>query len=314
MTTTDEHFGLLGALATSGRAGSSSSRPSPDAIRAAVTPRTRLLALSQVIWTTGRILPVRELREETGHPRARRRCPVGGRDPRRCGRIRLPHDLRSEVALRAGLDRGARRRRSGAPESLGTELLLAGRATSRTGSSSRSPARPASTPAGGPRRRSRACWRRSTAARPGPSTMPPPSPSAAASSSPAGSGRVEVVSPAEGERSTLVAFRPAGEPAEIVEALYDAGVARARDPGHRPDPRLLRLVDLGRRSRPPARRRCPRDARGLLSLRRCPLRDLRPRPRRDRLPLRRRAGRRRAGRGRRRPPTGAISPSATRRR
>ncbi len=35
---------------------------------------------------------------------------------------------------------------------------------------------------------------------------------------------VEVVSPAEGERSTLVAFRPAGEPAEIVEALYDAGV------------------------------------------------------------------------------------------
>ena len=40
----------------------------PDAIRAAVTPRTRLLALSQVTWTTGRILPVRELREETGIP------------------------------------------------------------------------------------------------------------------------------------------------------------------------------------------------------------------------------------------------------
>ena len=33
-----------------------------------------------------------------------------------------------------------------------------------------------------------------------------------------------MVSPAEAERSTLVAFRPAGEPAEIVEALYDADV------------------------------------------------------------------------------------------
>jgi L-cysteine/cystine lyase len=35
---------------------------------------------------------------------------------------------------------------------------------------------------------------------------------------------VEVVSPAEGERSTLVAFRPAGEPAKVVEALHNAGV------------------------------------------------------------------------------------------
>ena len=42
--------------------------PEPDAIRAAVTPRTRLLALSQVIWTTGRVLPVLELRAETGIP------------------------------------------------------------------------------------------------------------------------------------------------------------------------------------------------------------------------------------------------------
>ena len=33
-----------------------------------MTPRTRLLALSQVLWTTGRVLPVRELREATGIP------------------------------------------------------------------------------------------------------------------------------------------------------------------------------------------------------------------------------------------------------
>jgi L-cysteine/cystine lyase len=33
-----------------------------------VTPRTRLLAVSQVLWTNGRALPVRELRAETGVP------------------------------------------------------------------------------------------------------------------------------------------------------------------------------------------------------------------------------------------------------
>ena len=33
-----------------------------------MTPRTKLLALSQVLWTTGRVLPVRELRETTGIP------------------------------------------------------------------------------------------------------------------------------------------------------------------------------------------------------------------------------------------------------
>jgi len=67
VTTTDEHFGLLGPLSTSG-ARVVVVDPEPDAIRAAVTPRTRLLALSQVLWTTGRVLPVRELRAETGIP------------------------------------------------------------------------------------------------------------------------------------------------------------------------------------------------------------------------------------------------------
>jgi L-cysteine/cystine lyase len=39
-----------------------------DAIKAQVTPRTRLLALSHVIWTTGQVMPVHELRSETGLP------------------------------------------------------------------------------------------------------------------------------------------------------------------------------------------------------------------------------------------------------
>jgi L-cysteine/cystine lyase len=67
VTTTDEHFGLLGPLHTSG-VRVIVVPPDPDAVAAAVTARTRLLALSQVLWTTGQLLPVRELRERTGLP------------------------------------------------------------------------------------------------------------------------------------------------------------------------------------------------------------------------------------------------------
>ena len=67
VTTTDEHFGLLGPL------GASPARvvvvePDPDAILAAVTSRTRLIATSQVLWTTGAVLPLAELRERSGVP------------------------------------------------------------------------------------------------------------------------------------------------------------------------------------------------------------------------------------------------------
>jgi L-cysteine/cystine lyase len=67
VTTDDEHFGLLGALHASGarvRVAQIRARP-PDAALAAVEAeigeRTRLIALSHVTWTTGRILPVAEL-------------------------------------------------------------------------------------------------------------------------------------------------------------------------------------------------------------------------------------------------------------
>jgi L-cysteine/cystine lyase len=67
VTTTDEHFGLLGALGAS-KARVVVADPDRASILAAVTPHTRLLALSHVLWTTGRVLPVRELRAETGIP------------------------------------------------------------------------------------------------------------------------------------------------------------------------------------------------------------------------------------------------------
>jgi L-cysteine/cystine lyase len=67
VTTSDEHFGLIGPAYASG-AQVVVAPPDADAIVAAVTPRTRLLAVSQVLWTTGQVLPVRELRERTGLP------------------------------------------------------------------------------------------------------------------------------------------------------------------------------------------------------------------------------------------------------
>jgi L-cysteine/cystine lyase len=74
VTTDAEHFGLLGPLHASGvrvRVAGVRERPASeafDAIRAQVTPRTALLALSHVTWTTGHVLPAAELREATGLP------------------------------------------------------------------------------------------------------------------------------------------------------------------------------------------------------------------------------------------------------
>ncbi len=67
VTTTDEHFGLIGPLHASG-ARVVVVPPDADAIVAAVTPETRLLAVSHALWTTGQVLPVRRLRERTGIP------------------------------------------------------------------------------------------------------------------------------------------------------------------------------------------------------------------------------------------------------
>ena len=74
VTTDVEHFGLVGPLGVSQarvRVASVRDRPAEqafDLIRAEVGPRTRLLALSHVAWTTGHVLPLRELKEATGLP------------------------------------------------------------------------------------------------------------------------------------------------------------------------------------------------------------------------------------------------------
>jgi L-cysteine/cystine lyase len=74
VTTDAEHFGLVGALGASAarvRVASVATRAGEealDAILAEVGPRTRLIALSHVLWTTGNAMPVAELKEQTGLP------------------------------------------------------------------------------------------------------------------------------------------------------------------------------------------------------------------------------------------------------
>jgi L-cysteine/cystine lyase len=74
VTTNSEHPGLLLPLHVSGAkvvvadvAGHATAE-ALERIASCVTPRTRLLALSHVLWTTGQVMPVEELKRETGLP------------------------------------------------------------------------------------------------------------------------------------------------------------------------------------------------------------------------------------------------------
>ncbi len=217
ITTTDEHFGLLGALAAS-KARVVVVAPEPDAIRAAVTPRTRLLALSQVLWTTGRVLPVRQLREATGIPvlvdgaQSVGAIPVqvagldfltisgqkwlGGPDSTGALVVAEPERLRVAAPsyfAQAGYETdGSFEPRPGAARFEPNWWSVA----SLAGLLAALDTRPA--------------WAFDRAA------------AVATRCRELLATRAEVVSPEP--RSTLVAFRPPGEPSELVEALYRAGV------------------------------------------------------------------------------------------
>jgi selenocysteine lyase/cysteine desulfurase len=74
VTTDAEHFGLIGPLAASAaivRVARVREKPADealDAILAEVCPRTKLIALSDVLWVTGHRLPWREVRRRTDLP------------------------------------------------------------------------------------------------------------------------------------------------------------------------------------------------------------------------------------------------------
>jgi len=67
VTTDEEHFGLIGELRASG-ARVAVTEADEEKLLAAVTPRTRLVAVSHVLWTTGRRLELDRLRQPDGPP------------------------------------------------------------------------------------------------------------------------------------------------------------------------------------------------------------------------------------------------------
>jgi L-cysteine/cystine lyase len=86
VTTDSEHFGLIGPL----HAGGARVRvveADEDAVRAAVTPRTRLVALSHVLWTTGRRLDVAALRDSLQVPLLVDGAQSAGAIPLELGRV-----------------------------------------------------------------------------------------------------------------------------------------------------------------------------------------------------------------------------------
>ena len=74
VTTDTEHFGLLGPVHASGarvRVAAVRERPAAealDAILAATGPRTKLVALSHVLWLNGHVISVEELKKATSVP------------------------------------------------------------------------------------------------------------------------------------------------------------------------------------------------------------------------------------------------------
>jgi L-cysteine/cystine lyase len=74
VTTDAEHFGLVGALNASparvraAPVGKRAGEEALEVILAEAGPKTRLIAVSHVLWTTGNVIPVAELRERTSLP------------------------------------------------------------------------------------------------------------------------------------------------------------------------------------------------------------------------------------------------------
>jgi L-cysteine/cystine lyase len=74
VTTDAEHFGMLGPVHATGarvRVAAVRNRPAAealDAIVAEVGPRTRLVAVSHVLWVNGHVIPVKDLKEAVAVP------------------------------------------------------------------------------------------------------------------------------------------------------------------------------------------------------------------------------------------------------
>ena len=225
LTTDQEHFGLLGALHASG-ARVVVTEGDEDALLAAVTPRTRLIATSHVLWTNGRRLDLARVREQSGLPLL-----VDGAQS--AGAIELPgvaaldfYTVSAQKWLCAPEPTGAlyvrdpERLRVAAPGYLAqTAYEPTGAFTPKEGA-----ARFDAGWIGGPALAGLVTalgihpeWRYERAA------------AAAARCGELLAEHVEVVTPPG--HSTLVSFRPHGDPAELVAALSERGVIVRELPG-----------------------------------------------------------------------------------
>ena len=255
VTTTDEHFGLLGAALRLRRPGGrrrARARRDPCRGDAADAPAGAVAGALDDRARPARARVARGNRD----PRARRRCAVGRRDPRRCRRPRLPHDLGPEVAVRPGFDGRAGRGRSRPAAGRLAELLLAGRPTSRTGRSCRDPAPPGSSPNWWPAS-SLAGLLAALETRAGVGVRP--SRAVAERCRELLSARVEVVTP--DDRSTLVAFRAPGDPPSARRGAHRRRCARPRDPGHAGSSGSRAAGGRPTTTSSGCWRRCPREAR-----------------------------------------------------
>ena len=169
VTTDSEHPGLFGGLVASGadlQVVPVRDLPVADlagALDAAITERTKLIALSHVSWLTGARDADRRPRRTRNPPARRRRS--GGRRDSGCSRrpgLRLLHRLRAEMAPRPRRHRRALhppRARRGAPHG-DAELWIMG-VRRRLHATTRRRAPRASTRAGSPPPRASASWNRS---------------------------------------------------------------------------------------------------------------------------------------------------------
>ena len=183
VTSDEEHFGLLGQLHASG-ARVVVAEADEDALLAAVTPRTRLIAVSHVLWTTGRRLDLERLRQPDGPPLLVDGAQSAGAIPVDAAvadfyTVSAQKWLCGPEPVRRALRARPRAAAGGAPEHvLGREPRRARRLVRP-----RRTARGGSTRAGSAARRSPASRRRSGCIRTGVTRAPPERPPAAASCS-----------------------------------------------------------------------------------------------------------------------------------
>jgi L-cysteine/cystine lyase len=224
VTTDQEHFGLLGPLHATG-AHVVVCEADEDAILAAVTARTRLVATSHILWTTGRRLDLARIRRESGVPILADGAQGAGAIPVDVSELDF-YTVSAQKWLCAPDPAGALYVRDPDALRIAMPSSFAQQSYERDGSfvAKEGAHRFDSGWIGPPALRGIVAalavhpeWRYERAAE------------TAARCAELLAPHVEIVTPPN--HSTLVAFRPNGDPTELVGALYDDGVIVRELPG-----------------------------------------------------------------------------------